>query len=49
MTQWMQFITLRPNVVMILEDGSIELIRKSENLDYLLDREVLPEKLKFKK
>ncbi|HMN24383.1 MAG TPA: hypothetical protein PKE38_07780, partial [Ignavibacteriaceae bacterium] len=49
MTQWMQFITLRPNVVMIMEDGSIELIRKSENLDYILDREVLPEKLKLKK
>lgn len=49
MTQWMQFITLRPNVVMIMEDGTIELIRNSENLDYILDREVLPEKLKLKK
>ncbi len=46
MTQWMQFIQMRPNVVMIMEDGTIELIRKSENLDYLLDREVLPTKLK---
>ena len=49
MTQWMQFITLRPNVVMIMEDGSIELIRNSENLDYILDREVLPKKLKLNK
>lgn len=46
MTQWMQFIQMRPNVVMIMEDGTIELIRKSENLDYLLDREILPAKLK---
>ncbi|MCK9212206.1 MAG: hypothetical protein M0P61_15305, partial [Ignavibacteriaceae bacterium] len=46
MTQWMQFIQMRPNVVMIMEDGTVELIRKSENLDYLLDREVLPVKLK---
>lgn len=46
MTQWMQFIQMRPNVVMIMEDGTVELIRKSENLDYLLDREVLPEKFK---
>lgn len=46
MTQWMQFIQMRPNVVMIMEDGTVELIRKSENLDYLIDREVLPAKLK---
>ena len=45
MTQWMQFITLRPNVVMVMEDGSVELIRKSETLEYLLDREVVPERL----
>jgi len=47
MTQWMQFIQMRPNVVMIMEDGTVELIRKSENLEYLLDREILP--VKFKK
>ncbi|MCK6614445.1 MAG: alanine racemase [Ignavibacteriaceae bacterium] len=46
MTQWMQFIAMRPNVVMIMEDGKVELIRKSENLDYILDREVMPEQLK---
>lgn len=45
MTQWMQFITLRPNVVMVMEDGSVELIRKAETLDTLLEREVLPAKL----
>ena len=46
MTQWMQFIQMRPNVVMIMEDGTVELIRKSENLEYLLDREILPAKFK---
>ena len=49
MTQWMQFITLRPNVVMVMEDGSVELIRKAETLEYLMDREVLPERIKLKK
>lgn len=48
MTQWMQFITMRPNVVMIMQDNSVELIRKSEDLDYILDREVLPPQLKLK-
>ena len=47
MTQWMQFIAMRPNVVMVMEDGSVELIRKAENLDYLLQQEVLPAKLKL--
>ena len=48
MTQWMQFITMRPNVVMVMQDGTVELIRKSEDLNYILDREVLPSKLKLK-
>jgi diaminopimelate decarboxylase len=48
MTQWMQFITLRPNVVMIMEDGSVELIRKSETLDYITEFELLPSKLALK-
>ncbi|MHC1736494.1 MAG: alanine racemase [Ignavibacteriaceae bacterium] len=49
MTQWMQFITMRPNVVMIMEDESVELIRKQENLETLLQQELLPERLKIKK
>lgn len=48
MTQWMQFINMRPNVVMIMQDGSVELIRKAEDLDYILDRELLPNQLKLK-
>jgi len=49
MTQWMQFITMRPNVVMIMEDESVELIRRQENLETLLQHELLPERLKIKK
>jgi diaminopimelate decarboxylase len=45
MTQWMQFITLRPNVVMVMEDGTVELIRKAETLETLLQQEVVPAKL----
>lgn len=44
MTQWMQFITMRPNVVMIMEDNSIEIIRKSESLEYIEQMELLPSK-----
>ncbi len=46
MTQWMQFITLRPNIVMVMEDGTVELVRESEDLEYIMSREKLPEKLK---
>lgn len=49
MTQWMQFITMRPNVVMVMEDGAVELIRKAETLEYLAQQEVLPARLKEKK
>jgi len=38
---------MRPNIVMVMEDGSVELIRKSENLEYLLDRELIPSKLRL--
>jgi len=46
MTQWMQFITMRPNVVMILEDKTVEIIREAENIDYLMQNERVPEKLR---
>ncbi|OGU74788.1 MAG: diaminopimelate decarboxylase [Ignavibacteria bacterium RBG_16_34_14] len=45
-SQWMQFISMRPNVVMIMEDGSVELIRKAETLEYVSEREIIPAKLK---
>ena len=44
-TQWMQFITVRPKVVMIMEDKSIEIIRDSETFDYLSEMEKKPKKL----
>jgi diaminopimelate decarboxylase len=46
LTQWMQFITLRPNVVMVMDNGNVELIRQAETLEYILDRERLPASLK---
>ncbi len=49
LTQWMQFIAMRPNVVMVMEDGSVELIREAENIDYLMERERMPKKLLLKK
>lgn len=44
-TQWLQFIEYRPNVVMVMEDGTVELIRQREDLSDLERREVLPERL----
>lgn len=46
MTQWMQFITMRPNIVMIDEEGNIHLIREKENLDSLMKYEKVPEHLR---
>ncbi len=44
MTQWMQFITFRPNVVMIDLDGKMHIIRKKENLDSLQSFEQNPKR-----
>lgn len=41
LTQWMQFIRLRPAVVMI-HDGRPELIRRAETLDDIKGPERLP-------
>ncbi|MCE9573003.1 MAG: alanine racemase [Deltaproteobacteria bacterium] len=46
-TQSMQFINLRPAVVMINEQGTPELIRRAEVLEDLTGPEVLPERLKL--
>lgn len=46
MTQWMQFITMRPNIVMIDEEGNTHLIREKETLDSLMKYEKVPEHLK---
>ncbi|MBK6937315.1 MAG: diaminopimelate decarboxylase [Chitinophagaceae bacterium] len=45
MTQWMQFIQMRPNVVLIDENGSTHLIREAENLQYVEQLEKIPEHL----
>jgi len=45
-TQWMQFIELRPNVVMIGQSGDISLIRQAETVDYLQQGESIPEWLR---
>lgn len=45
MTQWMQFITYRPKVVMIDTKGNTHIIRKSENLDSIRALEEIPDHL----
>ncbi len=42
MTQWMQFITLRPRVVLIDTDGKMHVIKESESLETMLTTENVP-------
>ena len=46
MTQWMQFITLRPKVVMIDIEGKVHLVRDRESVDSITSLERVPEYLK---
>lgn len=46
MTQWMQFITLRPNIVMIDMEGNTHVVRKNETIGTLTEMENVPEHLK---
>jgi diaminopimelate decarboxylase len=46
MTQWMQFITLRPAVVLIDEQQRTHLIRSNETLHYTEEPEIMPAHLK---
>lgn len=46
MTQWMQFITLRPNIVLIDIENNTHVIRKAENLEYIQQLEEVPEHLR---
>ena len=46
MTQWMQFITLRPRVVMIDTRGRTHVIRERETLESINQHESVPEHLK---
>lgn len=45
-TQWLQFITYRPNVIMINENGREDLIREKETLETIEQHERMPEHLK---
>lgn len=45
-TQWMQFITLRPNVILIDKSGTVHLIRNSEKNEDISRNECIPEHLK---
>jgi len=45
-TQWMQFITLRPNVVLIDLKGNLHLIREAETLEDITRKERVPDHLK---
>ena len=46
MTQWMQFIAMRPNIVLIDTNNNTHIIRKAETLEYLEQMEVMPDYLK---
>jgi diaminopimelate decarboxylase len=46
MTQWMQFITLRPNIVMIDSDNNTHIVRQAETMEYVQQLEYVPEHLK---
>jgi len=43
MTQWMQFITLRPNIVLIDGNKNTHVIRQSETVEYINSMENVPE------
>ncbi|RLD59992.1 MAG: diaminopimelate decarboxylase [Bacteroidetes bacterium] len=46
MTQWMQFITLRPSVLMIDKNSKTHIIRERETLENVTSREKVPGHLK---
>lgn len=41
-TQWLQFIEYRPNVVMVRENGEVDLVRAAEDLAIVTQQEQLP-------
>ncbi len=45
MTQWMQFITLRPNIVMIDNENNTHIIRQAETLEDIVSKEQIPNHL----
>jgi diaminopimelate decarboxylase len=49
MTQWMQFIQMRPNVVLIDTRGQVHLIRRKEDVQTLNSQELTPAYLEANK
>lgn len=47
-TQWMQFIDYRPNVVLTGENGEVDVIREAEDLEDIVRRERIPPRLKVR-
>lgn len=47
-TQWMQFIMLRPNVVLIDTNGKTHIIKKAESVESMNQLEAIPDHLKLK-
>jgi diaminopimelate decarboxylase len=45
-TQWMQFIRMRPAVILIGDNGNVDVIRDPETLDTVKSPERVPERLK---
>ncbi|MBK7030977.1 MAG: diaminopimelate decarboxylase [Bacteroidales bacterium] len=43
MTQWMQFITMRPAIVLIRTNGEVHQIRRKEEIETLTNSEIVPE------
>ncbi len=48
MTQWLQFIMYRPNVVLIDQKGQTHIIRKKEDIEVFNRQEIVPDYLKTK-
>jgi diaminopimelate decarboxylase len=46
MTQWMQFITLRPKIVLIDRNDKVHVIRENETMGDLVSLEKVPTHLK---
>ena len=45
-TQWMQFIELRPNIVMVDLDAQVEIVRQGDTLEFINSSERLPARLR---
>jgi diaminopimelate decarboxylase len=45
MTQWMQFIQMRPKIVLIDMQGKSHILRENESLETMMELERMPEHL----